>query len=306
MASSRYPSDWSREAQIALFLPLGDAGEFTHPEALIYVDGTSYATCDRQHAEVLLRPEWHDGKAHKLALHGWTGNGGFLGADNGTKLLMRQCEVVQLDQPTRDFTITARVALGIARSLDENTPARAHLLNALDAAFKALDTREPFGDRFYESVEAAHDALRTGIEAAGAPLDIDVGRHRTRPHRRGLALDAGPDAPQGRAHLPHRAAPDGRSSPITTSRRASRNSTSTSSNDYPELFEAIKARVAEGRWETIGGMWIEADCNLTGPNRWRGSSCWVGTFFQEHFGEVDSSRSSGSRTCSATPGTCRS
>ncbi len=142
------PSDWSREAQIALFLPLGDAGEFTHPEALIYVDGTSYATCDRQHAEVLLRPEWHDGKAHKLALHGWTGNGGFLGADSGTKLLMRQCEVVQIDQPTRDFTITARVALGIARSLDENTPARAHLLNALDAAFKALDTREPFGDRF--------------------------------------------------------------------------------------------------------------------------------------------------------------
>ncbi len=31
---------------------------------------------------------------------------------------------------------------------------------------------------------------------------------------------------------------------------------------YPELFEKIKARVAEGRWEPQGGMWVEADCNI--------------------------------------------
>jgi alpha-mannosidase len=31
----------------------------------------------------------------------------------------------------------------------------------------------------------------------------------------------------------------------------------------PELFEQVRARVAEGRWEPIGGMWIEPDCNLT-------------------------------------------
>ncbi|HVX31481.1 MAG TPA: glycoside hydrolase family 38 C-terminal domain-containing protein, partial [Nitrolancea sp.] len=31
----------------------------------------------------------------------------------------------------------------------------------------------------------------------------------------------------------------------------------------PELFERVRARVAEGRWEPIGGMWIEPDCNLT-------------------------------------------
>ena len=33
--------------------------------------------------------------------------------------------------------------------------------------------------------------------------------------------------------------------------------------DYPELFERIKARVDEGRWEPNGGMWVEPDCNLT-------------------------------------------
>ena len=31
---------------------------------------------------------------------------------------------------------------------------------------------------------------------------------------------------------------------------------------YPELYEKIRRRVAEGRWELQGGMWVEADCNL--------------------------------------------
>lgn len=33
---------------------------------------------------------------------------------------------------------------------------------------------------------------------------------------------------------------------------------------YPSIWEGISQRVAEGRWEPNGGMWIECDCNLTG------------------------------------------
>ena len=32
--------------------------------------------------------------------------------------------------------------------------------------------------------------------------------------------------------------------------------------DAPEVYEEIQKRVAEGRWEVNGGMWLEADCNL--------------------------------------------
>jgi len=32
--------------------------------------------------------------------------------------------------------------------------------------------------------------------------------------------------------------------------------------NYPALFEQVKARIAEGLWEYIGGMWVEPDCNL--------------------------------------------
>ncbi|MBI4979649.1 MAG: alpha-mannosidase [Spirochaetes bacterium] len=31
---------------------------------------------------------------------------------------------------------------------------------------------------------------------------------------------------------------------------------------YPSIYDRIKAYVKEGRWEVMGGMWVEADCNL--------------------------------------------
>ena len=31
---------------------------------------------------------------------------------------------------------------------------------------------------------------------------------------------------------------------------------------YPDIFEGIRRKVAAGQWEPVGGMWVEADCNL--------------------------------------------
>ena len=33
-------------------------------------------------------------------------------------------------------------------------------------------------------------------------------------------------------------------------------------NRYPNLFEQVKKRIKEGRWEYIGAMWVEPDCNI--------------------------------------------
>lgn len=33
---------------------------------------------------------------------------------------------------------------------------------------------------------------------------------------------------------------------------------------YPDIFEGIRRRVAEGRYEPNGGVWVECDCNITG------------------------------------------
>ena len=33
--------------------------------------------------------------------------------------------------------------------------------------------------------------------------------------------------------------------------------------DQPELYARIKEAVAAGQWQPEGGMWVEADCNLS-------------------------------------------
>ena len=67
------PTGWSEDGPIALHLPLGIAGDFSHPEALVYIDGEPYGSCDRHHHEILLPARWCDGNTHELTLHGWTG-----------------------------------------------------------------------------------------------------------------------------------------------------------------------------------------------------------------------------------------
>lgn len=275
------PANWPADAPAALYLPLGEVGHFNHPEALLYVDGAPYGTCDRRHQEVILPDAWRDGRNRLLALHGWTGNEHPGGPD--ARLLMRPCEVVLIDQPTRDFIVTAGAALGIAKALEEASPARGALLNALDAAFKVLDTREPFGDAFYASVPAAHAALRDGIAEAGPALDVSV-------------------AAAGHAHIDVAWL-----WPLEQTRRKAGRTFYTAlrlmeqfpgyrftqsqpqlydyvRQDYPALFEMIKQAVAEKRWELIGGTWVEADCNISGPESLARQFVLGRSFFREHFG----------------------
>ena len=277
------PADWEPDRPVALYLPLGNAGDFSHPEALAYVDGAICGTCDRHHQEFLLPPALRDGQTHQLDLHGWTGliEAESFAFDPG--LFMKTCAVVQIDQPTRDFIALARVALETATKIDANEPAKGHLFNALDAAFKVLDTRDPLGEAFYASVPAAYTVLQEGIAKAGPALDVEV-------------------IGTGHAHID-----------VAwlwtlgqTRRKAGRTFTTVQRlmeqfpeyhftqsqpqlydyirQDYPAIFEEIKARVAEGRWEPIGGMWVEADCNLSGAESLARQFLLGRTFFREHFG----------------------
>ena len=52
----------------------------------------------------------------------------------------------------------------------------------------------------------------------------------------------------------------------------------------PELFERIKAHVASGRWEIVGGWWIEADCNLPLAESFKKSAEISREFTQSRFG----------------------
>ena len=203
------PAHWDPDLPVGLYLPLGEAGDFSHPEFLAYVDGVAYAAADRHHQEILLPEQWRDGQVRLLALHGWTGLGGWRNDMPDTKLFMRPCAVVQIDQPTRDFVTTARVALGIAENLEDAEPAKGHLLNALDEAFKLLDiARAHWRSVLRQCAPGARRAA--GRNREGRPAEGGGHcRYRARAHRCSVAVDAGPDAAQVRSYLPHGPAPDG-------------------------------------------------------------------------------------------------
>lgn len=55
--------------------------------------------------------------------------------------------------------------------------------------------------------------------------------------------------------------------------------------DFPEIFEEIRKRVKEGRWEADGGMWVEADCNLTSGESLTRQLLIGSRFLKEEFGK---------------------
>ncbi len=279
----QFPKGWSKAEPTVLAFSLGRAGDFEHPEALLYVDGQAFATVDRHHAEILLPESWLDGQPHELALHGWTGNGGGLSGQPDMKLLMGQNALVQLDQSTRDFIATARTTLGIARALPPESPARGLLLTALNEAFRLLDLREPHGAAFYPRLPAAQARLKAAIAGHGPVLPAEV-------------------YPTGHDHLDtawlwnvgqtrrkagrtfHNVLRLMEQFPTYHFSQSQPQLYDYVRQDYPALFEGIQRRVAEERWEPIGGMWVEADCNLTGPESLARQFLLGRTFFRQYFG----------------------
>jgi len=53
----------------------------------------------------------------------------------------------------------------------------------------------------------------------------------------------------------------------------------------PAMFEEIRQRVAEGRWEIAGGMWIEPDCNVPSGESLVRQGLYGQRFFQAEFGK---------------------
>ncbi|MBN2290247.1 MAG: alpha-mannosidase [Candidatus Glassbacteria bacterium] len=54
---------------------------------------------------------------------------------------------------------------------------------------------------------------------------------------------------------------------------------------YPELFDRIAARVEQGRWEVVGGMWVEPDCNLISGESWVCQLLYGKSYFRQRFGK---------------------
>lgn len=55
---------------------------------------------------------------------------------------------------------------------------------------------------------------------------------------------------------------------------------------YPDLYEQVKILIASGRWEVVGPMWVEADCNLVSGESLARHLLYGHEFFRQEFGIV--------------------
>ena len=139
------------------------------------MDGIPYAACDRHHQEILLKPEWADGNPHVLALHGWTGLGGFASRANHSR--NSTCEHVRdrTDPPadTR-FHNSSRIALETVKTWMRIIPA-VRVTSALcnEAFIASIRATHWIVTHFYKSVHSAM-RLKSGIETSGAPLEAVI------------------------------------------------------------------------------------------------------------------------------------
>lgn len=53
----------------------------------------------------------------------------------------------------------------------------------------------------------------------------------------------------------------------------------------PEMFEKIKRRIAEGRWQYTGAMWVQPDCNIPSGEAFARHLLYSQKFFEENFGK---------------------
>ncbi|MEM0946963.1 MAG: glycoside hydrolase family 38 C-terminal domain-containing protein [Pseudomonadota bacterium] len=280
------PTDWV--GNLALHLPMGEAGDiFTHPEALVYIDGRPIASADRYHHTVPLPPHVHDGQRHQIALHGWTGLSGWPpDPESNAKLFMETCRLVTRDRPTQFFLWLANAALGTARELLDRRSERHSILTSLDRAFLTLDTRDPIGPSFYESVPAALEQLRAELAEAGASQDVTL-------HAVGHAhMDIAYLWPvaQMRRKIARTSSNALRLMDEYPSFRFSNSQAALYKfleEDYPEIFEGIRMAVARGQWEVMGGMWVEPDVNLAGSEALVRQLALARTYFRQKFGDSE-------------------
>lgn len=273
---------------LVLHMPLGVTGDiFTHPEALLYLDNAPIASVDRYHHTHRLPAELAAGQTVKIDLHGWTGLTGWPPrVDDPAKLLLRPCVVALRDQVLDDLIVLAETALETAGRLSKSRTEHDRILSALDEAFLTLDTWRLQSPEFRASVPHALAQLRHSLSQAGAPLDVTL-------HGIGHAhMDVAYLWPKAQIR---------RKSARTTAnvlRLMAANPTFRFSHsqpqlyawlerDYPSIFAAMRERIAAGQWEVMGGMWVEADANMPGPEALARQMVMGRRWFESRFGAVE-------------------
>jgi alpha-mannosidase len=258
-ARVRVPEEWLGKRLALRFLVGPRDGGGSTAESLLYVNGRPLQGIDVWHEEAMLPPDLARCPELAIAIRAWSG---VLHVPERRRF--RAAQLLLLDEATERFYYLADTVLKAAVELGEHDLRRTRLLAALNEAFHRLNLIKPRSSGFYSSVVEAEAYLRAAVDDMGScrevkPRITGIGHshldmawlwrldHTVDKASRTFATVLNLMNQYPEYQFMH-------SSPQLYKLLAER---------YPGIYAQIKERIAEGRWEITGGMWVEADTNLT-------------------------------------------
>ena len=279
LMASVQASDAMRSQRLVLQLHWDTPGEndplFLRLEATVFLDGLAIGAFDWRHPVLLLPMQAGDGLPHTLHIQVYTGAPQRFG---GLTLRVRHTQLWQLYHQMQ-------TTLDVLLTMHEEEPARHALLAHLNTAYNLFDLREGWHSaRFTASAQDAqeylHKHLTAGLTSSNRP-QITVSGH--------AHLDVGWQWPYWRTRqkIAHTVAnvlslmdryPDYHYS------QSQPQLLQWLKEDIPELYARVQQRAAEGRFELVGAMWVETDCNMPSGESLVRQILYGTRFLQQEFG----------------------
>lgn len=277
------PKEWAGRRVVGIFdFGKTGAGNNSGFEAMCYINEKPYQGVDSNHMEVFF-PEELCGSSFRLTFRLWSGlEGG--GVPKVQEHRINRADLAWLDEKTDDLYYMGSLILDTINQLTDGDPVKYDLRIALDRACHCIDWSYPGSETFYETLHQADVLLNERIDSMGKQSLINV-------HCVGHThIDM---AWLWRLKHTHEKASRSFSTVLRMMEmfpeyiflQTQPQIYEYIKEDFPEIYEEIKKRVKEGRWETDGGMWVEADCNLTSGESLTRQLLIGSRFIKEEFGK---------------------
>lgn len=245
----------------------------------VLVEAAANPDMNRVPPELGRRPAWLDPSSRPPDPTGSPSGGppvpGPEAAPGGQRLA--RAELVRVDPAAERAAVDVEVLLDLAGALPGTDPRRHEILRGLERLADLLDRHQPdkrAARALLDGILRPRTDRRTRVTAIGHS-HIDTAwlwplRETVRKCARTFATAEGlmasdPDYRFACSCARHHAWMD---------------------EHYPGLAARIAARVAEGRWELVGGTWVEQDCNLPGAESLVRAFLVGQRYFQGRFGRL--------------------
>ena len=270
-----------RGGQVALKFLVGprDGGDST-AETLLYLDGKPVQGIDIWHEEALLEPELCERPRLQIALKAWSG---VLVPPKFRTFKLAQ--LILLDMAVDKFCFVVDTVRRCALLLDDNDLRRIRLTQLLNETFRRVDFLNYKEEPYYASIRKALDYIQTQLDELAKTEEI-------KPSVYGVGHSHIDMAWLWRLSATREKASRTFSTVLNLMKQYPEYRYMHSSpqlyqflkEDYPEIYAQVKERIAEGRWEITGGMWVEPDTNIPSGESLVRQFVYGKRFIREEFG----------------------